>query len=97
MNMKRMRFYVVLGMVLLLSSGWAETEWDVLSFISEKGGDSPIILMNTGGATLERLATDPGKPSDFTWSPNGRSIVYDSWQGGNYDIYVMDVAANTHR
>ena len=35
MNMKRMRFYVVLGIVLLLSSGWAETEWDVLSFISE--------------------------------------------------------------
>ncbi|MCY3742744.1 MAG: hypothetical protein OXH00_17150 [Candidatus Poribacteria bacterium] len=102
MNMKRLRSYVVLGMVLLLSnglfvhSGWA-AEWDILSFVSEKGGDSPVILMNTQGAILERLTTDPGKPSNFAWSPNGRSIAYDSWQGGNYDIYVMDVAANTHR
>ena len=97
MDMKCIRSYVVLGVALLLSSGWAETEWDVLSFISEKGGDSPIILMNTDGEILEKLATDPGKPSDFTWSPNGRSIVYDSWHGGNFDIYVMDVEANTHR
>ncbi|RKU24105.1 hypothetical protein C6503_01360 [Candidatus Poribacteria bacterium] len=103
MNMKRMRFYVVLGVALLLSgspfvnSGWSETERDILSFVSKKGEDSPIILMNTGGAILERLTTDPGKPSNFTWSPNGRSITYDSWQGGNFDIYVMDVEANTHR
>ena len=103
MSIKRIRSYVVFGIALLLSSslfvssGWAETEWDVLSFVSKKGGDSPIILMNTRGATLERLATHPGVPSQFTWSPNGRSIVYDSWQGGNFDIYVMDVEANTHR
>ena len=102
MSMKRVRTYVVLGMALLLSislfvnSGWA-VEQDVLSFVSEKGGDSPIILMNTRGAILERLTTDPGQPYSFTWSPDGRSIVYDSWQGGNFDIYVMDVEANTHR
>ena len=100
--MKRTRISVILGVALLLSSslcvssGWAD-ESDTLSFVSEKGGDSPIILMNTQGAILERLTTDPGKPSNFAWSPNGRSIVYDSWHGGNFDIYVMDVEANTHR
>ena len=100
--MKRMRFYVVLRMVLLLSSGllihggWADDQ-DILSFVSKKGEDSPIILMNTGGVILERLTTDPGKPFNFTWSPNGLSIAYDSRQGGNLDIYVMDVEANTHR
>ena len=103
MNMKRIRSYVVFGMALLLSSslfvnsGWSEIDQDILSFVSEKGGDSPIILMNTGGATLERLATHPGVPFQFTWSPNGRSIAYDSWQGGNLDIYVMDVSTNEHR
>ncbi|MCG9131858.1 hypothetical protein J5I95_09280 [Candidatus Poribacteria bacterium] len=72
--MKCTRSYVVFGMALLLSislfvgSGWAETEWDVLSFVSKKGDDSPIILMNTRGATLERLETHPGVPSQFTWS-----------------------------
>ena len=99
--MKRIRSYVVFGMALLLSgslfvnSSWSETEQDILSFVSKKGRDSPIILMDTGGAILERLATHPGQPSEFTWSPNGRSIAYDSWHGGNFDIYVMDTEANT--
>ena len=101
--MKHTPTYMILGVALLLSSslfvrsGWAETEWDVLSFVSKKGGDSPIILMNTHGATLERLATHPGVPFQFTWSPNGRSIAYDSHQNGNLDIYVMDVERNKHR
>ena len=101
--MKRIGSYVVFEIALLLisslfvSSGWAETERDVLSFVSEKRGDSVIILMNTDGATLERLATHPGVPSQFTWSPNGRSIAYDSHQNGNLDIYVMDVGTNEHR
>ena len=96
MNMKHMRSYIVFGMVLLLSSGWAD-EWDVISFVSKKDKDSPIILMNTDGAILERLTTHPGKPSHFTWSPNGRSIAYDSWQSGNLDIHVMDAKTNEHR
>ena len=101
--MKHTRIYIVLQTALLLSislsvhNGWTETEWDVLSFLSKKDKDSPIILMNTGGATLERLATDPGVPSEFTWSPSGRSIAYESWHGGNLDIYVMDVGTNEHR
>jgi len=100
--MKRIRIYIVLRTALFLSislfvnSGWAETEWDVISFVSKNDKDSPIILMNTGGATLERLATDPGVPAEFTWSPSGRSIAYDSWHGGNFDIYVMDVGTNEH-
>ena len=102
--MKCMRIYImILGIALLLSinlfinSGWAETERDVLSFVSEKGDAQPIVLMNTRGKILERLMTDPGEPSDFTWSPDKRSIAYSSFHGGNFDIYVMDVEANTHR
>ncbi len=100
--MKRTQTYVILGMALLLSSslfvssGWA-VERDILSFVSENGKDSPIILMNTQGAILERLTTDPGHPFNFTWSPDGRSIAYDSRQNGNLDIYVMDVRTNEHR
>ena len=101
--MKRTRIYILLWMALLLSislfvhSGWAETDWDVISFVSKNDKDSPIILMTTDGATLERLATDPGVPSQFTWSPSGRSIAYESWHGGNLDIYMMDVGTNEHR
>ena len=101
--MKHTGIYIVLRAVFLLSislfvnSGWAETEWDVISFASIKDKDSSIILMNTDGAILERLAIDPGMPAEFTWSPSGRSIAYESWHGGNLDIYVMDVETNEHR
>ena len=100
--MKRKGTYVVLWMALLLnislfiSRGWA-VERDVLSFVSEKGKDHPIILMNTQGKILERLRTDPGAPFSFSWSPDKRSIAYDSFQGGSLETYVMDVSENEHR
>ena len=100
--MKHTRSYIILGVALLLSSGLLVNSGstavdDVISFVSEKGGDSPIILMNTQGEIRERLTTDPGQPFNFTWSPDGRSIAYDSPQNGNFDIYVMDVNTNAHR
>lgn len=100
--MKRSGTFIILGTVLLIgsftfiSSGQA-AEKDVISFVSEKGKDHPIILMNTQGKILERLKTDPGAPFSFSWSPDKRSIAYGSFQGGGIEIYVMDVNANEHR
>ena len=96
--MKRALSYVVFGMVLLLliSPCWA-AERDVLSFVSEKGKNHHIILINTQGKILQRLVTDLGETYNFNWSPDRDSIAYDSRRNGNLDIYVMDVKKNTHR
>ena len=58
--MKRIRTYVILVMALLLSSGLLVSSGstavdDVISFVSEKGGDSPIILMNTQGRNTRKV------------------------------------------
>ena len=95
--MKYIRICVVLGVVLLLSSrGWS-IERDVLSLVSEKDKDRPIVLVDTNGKIVQKLDTDPGEPGDFTWSPDRRSIAYHSRHGGNLDIYVMDVNNRKHR
>ena len=97
--MKRTRTYVIFGMVLLLlvSNGWAETERDVLSFVSENGKNQRIILINIQGEILQRLVTDLGETYNFRWSPDKTSIAYDSRRNGNLDIYVMDVKKDVHR
>ena len=86
----------LLSISLLISHGQA-VAGDVLSLVSAKDKDRPIILMTTGGKVLEKLKMDPGEPSDFTWSPDRRSIAYHSRHGGNLDIYVMDIDKRKHR
>ena len=72
--MKRRLTYLVLeatlwiGISLLVSSGWAETERNVISFVSTTDEDHPIILMNTQGEVLQKLITEPGQLSASTWS-----------------------------
>lgn len=95
--MKRIRIYMVLGTVLLLStglfvlSGWAETERDVISFLLRKGEDTYVMLMNTQGEILQSVITDLEHPYSLTWSPDGGSIAYSASQNRNFDIYMMDI------
>ena len=100
--MKRTRTYVVLGLVLLLSislfvsSGQVVAD-EAISFITRENGTRSIILMNTQGKILKKVATAPGQPADLTWSPDGRSFAYGSRQAGSPDIHVMNIKTNTHR
>ena len=102
--MKRMRSYVVLGMVLLsslfVSSSWAD-ERDVLSFVSLEDETRPIILMDTQGEILQRLVIPDLTQLSLSWSPDGRSFVYHAIHSNvpnlNFDIYVMDVETQASR
>lgn len=96
--MKRVLSYVILGTVLLLlvSGSWAVTERDVLSFISEKGKNERLTLINTQGKILEKLAIDMGEAYNFSWSPDKGSIAYDSRRNGNLDIYAVGVEKKIH-
>ena len=107
MRMKRVRICVILGMALLLSgsllvhSGRAETERDVLSFVSLEGRTRPIILMDTQGEILQRLVIPDLTQLSLSWAPDGRSFVYHAIHSSvpnlNFDIYVMDVETQTSR
>jgi len=49
-----------------------------------------IVAANDDG-TWDILLTEAGVNSDPVWSPDGKKIAYSSTDGGNWDIYVMDV------
>lgn len=107
MRMKRTRIYMILGTALLLGgilivhSGWAETERDVISFVSVEDRTRPIILMDTQGKILQRLVIPGLTQLSLSWSPDGRSFVYHAIHSNvpnlNFDIYVMDVKTQTSR
>ena len=100
--MKRAHIYTVLGTMLLIaaftfvSNGWTD-EPDVLSFVSTTDEDRPIILMNTQGAVLQKLRTEPGQPSAFTWSPDRRSIAYEACGNAICHIHLMEISTNARR
>ena len=100
--MKRIRTYVILGMVLLLSislfisDGWA-AEPEIISFLPRTNGERSIHFIDTQGKLLPRLMVGPGRIGSFSWSPDGRSIAHGSNQDGDPDIYVRDVKTNVER
>ena len=100
--MKRSLIYVVLGTMLLIgsftfiSNGWTD-ERDVLSFVSTTDEDRPIILMNTQGEVLQKLRTEQGQPSAFTWSPDQRSIAYEKCRNAICQIHLMEISTNARR
>ena len=100
--MKRALIYVMLGPMLLIgcftfvSNGWTD-EHDVLSFVSTTDEDRPIVLMNTQGEVLQKLRTEPGQPSAFTWSPDRRSIAYEACRNAICQIHLMEISTNVRR
>ena len=46
--------------------------------------------MNAWGDNLRNLTNHPSDDTDPTWSPDGRSIAFDSDRDGIGDIYAMD-------
>ena len=97
--MKRIVIYrvLLLSIGLFVNSGWVKTESDVISFIAKKDGSRSICLVSARGEILQKLMTAPEYPAALTWSPDGDLIAYHSNQGGNLDIYVMDMRKKTHR
>ena len=104
-NIKRILTYVALGTVLLLNislfvSNGQAAEHNILSFVSQADKDGPnhLMLMDTQGEMHRSLLIpDLKRLRSVTWSSDGRSFVCSSDQGGNFDIYVMDVRKNTYR
>jgi Tol biopolymer transport system component len=69
-----------------------------LLFVSTRDGDYAIFAMNADGSHETRLSRGKGDPStssglfyqvDPAWSPDGRSIAFDSRRDGHSHIYVM--------
>jgi dipeptidyl aminopeptidase/acylaminoacyl peptidase len=60
-----------------------------IAFISDRGGNPGIYVMNTDGTGQRPLITDIDFNGDPSWSPDGRWITFSSDRDGNSEIYIM--------
>ena len=99
--MKYMSNYVVLWILLLLSSvlpvrNIQAAGTGTLSFASYPRIPD-LYLIDSRGKNLRKLTTDHINKGTPAWSPDGRFFAYHSNDDGDPDIYIMDVRNKTSR
>jgi Tol biopolymer transport system component len=77
-----------------------------IAFTSTRDGNKEIYVMNADGSGQTRLTNNGGVvknvdtdqvDQDPTWSPDGRSIAFESTRDGNFEIYRMDADGTAQR
>ena len=56
-----------------------------------------IYTMDFDGGNLTQLTSTPAHHLSPAWSPDGRYLVYTSFEDGNPDLYIYDHVHETHR
>ena len=88
-------------MTILVVSLWLATSplWGKIVFYSRRDGNLEIYTMDSHGGNQTRLTFNEVSDAAPTWSPNGRQIVFHSYQDGERhpDIYVMDADGGNRR
>lgn len=66
--------------------------WGCLGVTCSQGSNPAydIWSVEPDGSGLMNLTPGPGADGDAEWSPDGRTIVFDSDRGGDADIFLMD-------
>ncbi len=69
-----------------------------LAFISTRSGAAEVWISNLDGSRPQQLTRlDPSGMSRPTWSRDGERIYFDSVNGENMDLYVIDVGGGPAR
>jgi Tol biopolymer transport system component len=75
-------------------------------FMSARDGNKEIYVMNADGSGQTRLTNDGGAvrnvdtdrvDQDPAWSPDGRTIAFESTRDGNFEIYRMNADGSDQR
>jgi TolB protein len=67
--------------------GVAATE---IAFVSNRGGNSEIYVMNADGSNPINLTNAAGNDYGPSWSPDGSKIAFQAGRDSTSEIYVMD-------
>ncbi|MCW4032527.1 MAG: hypothetical protein NWF08_03940 [Candidatus Bathyarchaeota archaeon] len=62
-------------------------------FSSDRDGDFEIFLMNSNGSNQTQLTYDVSNNYKPTWSPNGSSILFESFNGRIFEMHNLNESA----
>jgi TolB protein len=69
-----------------------------IAFVSDRDGNEEIYLANADGTGARRLTTNPGRDIHPYFSPDGRTLLYNSQRGtGAFDIHAIDLATGSEQ
>ena len=60
-----------------------------ISFISSRGGNFDLWMMNADGTNVERLTDHPAADYDPIWAPDGQSLIFSSERDSRGDLYRL--------
>lgn len=62
-----------------------------------KGADKQVYTCDFDGGNLVQVTRNRGPHLSVQWSPDGKSLVYTSFESGDPDIYIHDLATDRKR
>jgi len=68
---------------------WSATR---LAFVSDREGNEEIYLAERDGSNPQRLTTNPGRDIHPYFSPDGKTLLYNSDRTGSLDVISRDLA-----
>lgn len=66
-----------------------------LAFVARERGQTDLWAVPVGGTSPVRITNDPKDERDPAWSPNQSRLAFASNKDGNWELYVLDLAAGT--
>ena len=65
--------------------------------LEENKTNSDLWLVSSDGGTPRQLTNNSAQDANAAWSPDGRTIAFDSSRGGSSQIWLIDVAGGEAR
>lgn len=87
--------YLTQGDTMVVTPRFSPVTQDV-AFMSQRSGEQPRVqVLNLETGARQVVGNFPDMTSSPRFSPNGQSIVLSLQQGGNSNIYTMDLSSRT--
>ncbi len=82
--------------ILFIGCGSKKTYKYELAFVSDRGGNEDIFLINLDeegnpdSTSIRNVTNSENNEYGIDWSPDGKKLIYNSKVNNNYDVYTID-------